>query len=58
MQFDILANKIDGKMDQLKATTDRLQQLGVADPTVMELGVRAEDMKRCLETAKASLYNR
>lgn len=46
--FDILAGKITGKMDHLKATTDKLQELGADDPAVAELGARAEDMKQVL----------
>ena len=55
--FDILAAKINGKMDQLKATTDSLQQMGVTDPNIVELGLRAQDMKICLQNAKYSLDN-
>eukprot|EP00545_Synedropsis_sp_CCMP1620_P010709 CAMPEP_0119021790 /NCGR_PEP_ID=MMETSP1176-20130426/26700_1 /TAXON_ID=265551 /ORGANISM="Synedropsis recta cf, Strain CCMP1620" /LENGTH=46 /DNA_ID= /DNA_START= /DNA_END= /DNA_ORIENTATION= len=43
--FDILVAKIDGKMDQLKGTTERMAQLGSTDPAVAELGVRADEMK-------------
>jgi hypothetical protein len=46
--FDILAQKVDGKMDHLKATTDKLQELGADDPAVAELGARAEDMKQLI----------
>ena len=46
--FDILVQKIDGKMDQLVATTIKMQELGADDPAVAELGARAEDMKNIL----------
>mmetsp|Transcript_11824 Transcript_11824/g.16351 ORF Transcript_11824/g.16351 Transcript_11824/m.16351 type:complete len:158 (-) Transcript_11824:453-926(-) len=46
--FDILVKKIDGKMDQLKATTNKLQELGATDPSVGSLGERAEEMKNHL----------
>lgn len=46
--FDILAKKIDGKMDQLRATMEKLEQLGCDDPSVAALGERAEEMKNHL----------
>eukprot|EP00980_Cylindrotheca_fusiformis_P027192 scaffold19324_cov152-Cylindrotheca_fusiformis.AAC.7 len=46
--FDILAKKIDSKMDHLKATIDKLQELGADDPAVAELGTRADDMKQIM----------
>jgi hypothetical protein len=46
--FDILAQKVDQKMDHLKATADKLQELGADDPAVAELGARAEDMKQIM----------
>ena len=53
--FDILIKKIDGKMDQLKATTDKLAELGETDPSLAELGARAVDMKQALANARARL---
>ena len=46
--FAILSTKIDGKMDQLKATCDKFEELGAHDPSVAELGRLAEEMKRGL----------
>uniref|UniRef100_A0A6U3RXX4 CP12 domain-containing protein n=1 Tax=Ditylum brightwellii TaxID=49249 RepID=A0A6U3RXX4_9STRA len=54
--FDILVRKIDGKMGQLKATTDKLQELGANDPSVEGLGVRAEEMKNHLAYVRNYLY--
>lgn len=45
--FDILSQKIDGKMDQLIATCDKFENLG-ADPSVAELSRLAQEMKRGL----------
>jgi hypothetical protein len=56
--FDILLQKIDGKMDQLMATTDRLAEFGTADTSIAELGLRAGEMKQALANAKASLGNK
>lgn len=53
--FDILVQKIDGKMDQLKATTAMLQEMGAGDPSIAELGARADEMKQALANARASL---
>ena len=53
--LDILMRKIDGKMDQLKATTDKMEELGSTDPTIAELGARAVEMKYALANARASL---
>jgi hypothetical protein len=53
--FDILLSKIDGKMDQLMATTQRLEEFGTADPSIAALGQRAAEMKYALANAKASL---
>ena len=46
--FDILARKIDVKMDQLTATAEKLIELGADDPAVAEMGNRALEMKRIL----------
>jgi len=53
--FDILVKKIDGKMDQLKATTDKMQELGASDPSVRELGELAEYMKQQLTYVRNGL---
>jgi hypothetical protein len=53
--FKILTQKIDGKMDQLKATSEMLVQLGVTDPSVAELAIRAEEMKQQLAKVRALL---
>ena len=53
--FDILMQKIDGKMDQLMATTNKLAELGAVDDSILELGARAEDMKLALQRADAYL---
>lgn len=52
--FDILTQKIDGKMDQLKATTEKLQSLGASDPSVAELARLSDEMKATLARARAS----
>jgi hypothetical protein len=43
--FDILSQKIDGKMDQLIATCDKFETMG-ADPSVAELSRLANEMKQ------------
>mmetsp|Transcript_11461 Transcript_11461/g.14189 ORF Transcript_11461/g.14189 Transcript_11461/m.14189 type:complete len:147 (-) Transcript_11461:244-684(-) len=53
--LDILMRKIDGKMDQLKATTDKLEEMGSTDPSIAELGARAIEMKYALANARMSL---
>ena len=55
--LDILMTKIDGKMDQLGATTEKLAELGAQDPYVAELGVKAQEMKQALANARASMAN-
>ena len=53
--FDILTQKIDGKMDQLKATAEQLQALG-ADPYAMsELSRLSVEMKQALANAKMTV---
>ena len=52
--FDILTEKIDGKMDQLIATCDKFEDLG-ADPSVAELSRLAEEMKQGLAYVKDTL---
>lgn len=52
--FDILTQKIDGKMDQLIATCDKFEALG-ADPSVAELSRLAEEMKRGVAYVKDTL---
>lgn len=53
--FDILIQKIDGKMDQLMATTMKLNELGASDPSIEALYVQAEQMKAALVAARQSL---
>mmetsp|Transcript_27623 Transcript_27623/g.76028 ORF Transcript_27623/g.76028 Transcript_27623/m.76028 type:complete len:167 (+) Transcript_27623:99-599(+) len=45
MSFDLLAAKIDGKMDQLSATMNQFELMGADDPEIGNLGQRAQDMK-------------
>ena len=51
--FDILTAKIDGTMDQLKATALQLEAMG-AGPTMGELVRLADEMKEALKHAKAA----
>ena len=53
--FDILAQKIDGKMDQLMATTEKLQELGASDPAIEELKARAGNMREILACVNEDL---
>lgn len=53
--FDILVQKIDGKMDQLMATAQKFEELGATDPGITELGAYAWEMKQALLRAKTSL---
>ena len=46
--FDILAQRVDTKMDQLMATTEKLIELGADDPAVAEMGHRAAEMKNII----------
>ena len=52
--FDMLAVRLDDKLNRLMATTDRLLNAGATDPAVDELGHRAEEMKMLL--ARVSRY--
>mmetsp|Transcript_305 Transcript_305/g.860 ORF Transcript_305/g.860 Transcript_305/m.860 type:complete len:155 (-) Transcript_305:636-1100(-) len=52
--FDILCQKIDGKMDQLQATTDKLVELGADDPSVPALGDLAMQMKQALAYTRST----
>ena len=52
--FDILTQKIDGKMDQLKATAVQLEAMG-APGNMQELARLADEMKVALENARAAL---
>ena len=52
--FDILLSKIDGKMDQLTATTEKFAELGSRDPSMAELHQRAYEMKNAIAHARAS----
>ncbi|KAL3940114.1 MAG: hypothetical protein SGBAC_005275 [Bacillariaceae sp.] len=53
--FDILSQKIDGKMEQLTATTNKLQELGADDPAIAELGARATGMREILAYVNQNL---
>jgi CP12 domain len=46
--YDILARKMDPKLDNLVATTEKLMELGADDPAVAELQQRAYEMKRLI----------
>lgn len=51
--FDILLSKIDGKMNQLAATTENLAEMGARDPSIEELHQRAYEMKEAIAHARA-----
>lgn len=51
--FEILLAKIEGKMDQLTATTEKLAELGSRDPSIAELHQRAYEMKETIALARA-----
>lgn len=55
--FDILVAKIDGKMEQLKATTEKFHELGASDPAIglEELYHRADEMQKQLAHVQRSL---
>lgn len=53
--LDILTRKIDGKMDQLKGTSYKLQELGANDPSIAELAYQADAMKQAIVNARAWL---
>lgn len=53
--LDILISKIDGKLDQLKATSYKLQELGASDPAIANLSYRADEMKEAMIEARNSL---
>ena len=53
--FNILLQKIDGKMDQALATTEKLAELGLGDPEIAELHQRAYEMKEAVWNARRSL---
>lgn len=53
--FNILLQKIDGKMDQALATTEKLAELGLRDPEIAELHQRAYEMKEAVWNARRSL---
>lgn len=52
--FEILTQKIDGKMDQLKATAMELEAMG-APGNMAELARLADEMKQALDTARTAL---
>lgn len=53
--LDILMKKVDGKMDQLKATADALNGMGAGHPSMDELSARSVEMKQALANVRASL---
>ena len=53
--FNILLQKIDSKMDQALATTEKLAELGVRDREIAELHQRAFEMKEAIWNARRSL---
>ena len=53
--LDILTKKIDGKMDQLKGISYKLQELGATDPSIGDLAYQADVMKQVIYNARASL---
>ena len=53
--FNILLQKIDGKMDQCLATTEKLAELGLRDPEIADLHQRAYEMKESVWNARRSL---
>eukprot|EP00339_Tiarina_fusa_P024431 CAMPEP_0117055122 /NCGR_PEP_ID=MMETSP0472-20121206/38205_1 /TAXON_ID=693140 ORGANISM="Tiarina fusus, Strain LIS" /NCGR_SAMPLE_ID=MMETSP0472 /ASSEMBLY_ACC=CAM_ASM_000603 /LENGTH=155 /DNA_ID=CAMNT_0004770981 /DNA_START=80 /DNA_END=547 /DNA_ORIENTATION=+ len=55
--FDILCAKIDGKMEQLKATSSKFHELGASDPALglEDLYERAEEMQKALAHVQRSL---
>lgn len=55
--FDILTEKIDGKMDQLIATATKLDSMG-ADPSFQDLARLADEMKQALAYVKSTLPQR
>ena len=53
--LDVLTKKIDGKMDQLKGISYKLQELGATDPSIGDLAYQADVMKQVIYNARASL---
>ena len=51
--LDILLTKIDGKMDQLLATTDKMAQLGDQDPRVADVWEKAGALKEAVASLRA-----
>lgn len=55
--FDILSKRTTDKLEQLKAVTLRLEDLGVNEPAVSQLYDISDELKRAIAQAKACLYN-
>jgi hypothetical protein len=55
--FDILAKRTADKLEQLKAVTLRLEDLGVTDPRVTQLYDISDELKQAIAQANAALYN-
>ena len=53
--FDILVQKIDGKMEQLKATTAQFHTMGAMDPALEELYRQAEQMQQTMAQVRDNL---
>jgi hypothetical protein len=53
--FNILLQKIDGKMDQALATTEKLAELGLRDQEIADLHQRAYEMKEAVWNARRSM---
>ena len=53
--FNILLQKMDGKMDQCLATTEKLSDLGLRDHSIAELHQKAYEMKEAIWNARQSM---
>lgn len=53
--FEILLQKMDGKMDQCMATTEKLSDLGLRDHSIAELHQKAYEMKNAIWNARQSM---
>jgi len=55
--FDILAKRTSDKLEQLKAVTLRLEDLGVTDSRVTQLYDISDELNQAIAQANAALYN-
>ena len=53
--FEILLQKMDGKMDQCLATTEKLSDLGLRDHSIAELHQKAYEMKEAIWNARQAI---